>query len=132
MRSTPWLEDFRIILPYILHDWSNGCIPREKMPPAPKQWRIPIRQRYVLTDFARVDAEKTAVECLTQDEGWFTLSRWRLDAWRFSADGVITLTILLMPFDSFTRISFRWCQPGWSRKKLRFQPQLKRMRWSTR
>lgn len=42
-----------------------------------------------LADFARVRAEKRAVEQLAASEGWFTLTDWRINEFRFSAEGVI-------------------------------------------
>lgn len=41
-----------------------------------------------LTDFTRVGAEKAAVEELA-GEGWFTLTRWTINAYRLSVDGII-------------------------------------------
>ena len=77
-----------------------------------------------LTDFARVDTEKTAVERLTQDEGWFTLCCWRLNAWRFSADGIITAHDIAYPVrlvypDQFPLV------PAW------VEPQDPEARWSS-
>lgn len=43
-----------------------------------------------LEDFARLRAEKAAVERMASQEGWFTLTAWRPNEFRFSADGVIT------------------------------------------
>ncbi len=43
-----------------------------------------------LTNFARVGTEKAAVEHLAATEGWFALSNWRINAFRFSVDGIIT------------------------------------------
>lgn len=43
-----------------------------------------------LIDIARVSAEKAAVEKLAEEEGWFTISRWRLNAYRLSVEGVIS------------------------------------------
>ena len=43
-----------------------------------------------LNDLSRLRAERTAVETLAAEEGWFTLTAWRISEFRFSADGVIT------------------------------------------
>lgn len=42
-----------------------------------------------LSDFRRVGAEKAAVEVLAEEEEWFTLTRWTINEFRLSAEGVI-------------------------------------------
>jgi sulfur-carrier protein adenylyltransferase/sulfurtransferase len=76
-----------------------------------------------LTDSARVGTEKAAVERLATDEGWFKLTRWRIDAFRLSADGVITAAGVEYPVrliypDQFPSV------PAW------VEPQDKEARWS--
>ena len=76
-----------------------------------------------LTDFARVGAEKAAVERLVGDEGWFVLSGWRINAFRFSADGVITAhgveyPVRLIYPDQFPSV------PAW------VEPQNQEVQWS--
>ena len=68
-----------------------------------------------LTDSARLGAEKAAIEHLATDEGWFELTRWRANAFRFSADGVITAhgveyPVRLIYPDQFPAVA-AWVEP---------------------
>ena len=68
-----------------------------------------------LTDFNRVGTEKARVEQLAADEGWFSLSRWRINASRFSVDGVITARGIEYPIrliypDQFPSVP-AWVEP---------------------
>lgn len=76
-----------------------------------------------LSNFARVGAERTAVERLALDEGWFKLSTWRINAFRLSAEGVITARehdypVRLIYPDAFPSV------PAW------VEPQDSDVRWS--
>ncbi len=44
-----------------------------------------------LNDYCRVSVEMEAVETLAAEEGWFTLIRWTINRFRFSAEGVISV-----------------------------------------
>lgn len=77
-----------------------------------------------LTDYARVRAEKTAVEQIAADEGWFQLSGWRMHKFRFSANGVIIAHGIEYPIrliypDQFPSV------PAW------VEPQDSNARWSS-
>jgi molybdopterin/thiamine biosynthesis adenylyltransferase len=76
-----------------------------------------------LTDTRRLRAEKTAIERLAADEGWFKLTRWRLNEFRFSADGVITAAGVDYPVSLIYPDQFPLV-PAWVR------PQSKDVRWS--
>jgi hypothetical protein len=77
-----------------------------------------------LSDFARLGSEKAAVEKLASDEGWFALRRWNINAFRFSAEGVITThgvgyPVRLIYPDQFPSV------PAW------VEPQDLKVRWSS-
>jgi molybdopterin/thiamine biosynthesis adenylyltransferase len=77
-----------------------------------------------LSDFARFGSEKAAVEKLTTDEEWFALQRWNINAFRFSAEGVITAhgvgyPVRLIYPDQFPSV------PAW------VEPQDLNVRWSS-
>ncbi len=77
-----------------------------------------------LTDFARVRAEKTAIEKIAAVEGWFRLSDWRINEFRFSADGIIIAhgveyPVRLVYPDQFPSV------PAW------VEPQDSNVRWSS-
>jgi molybdopterin/thiamine biosynthesis adenylyltransferase len=76
-----------------------------------------------LSDYGRVGSEKAAVEALAAEAGWFTLTRWTVNEFRFSAEGVITAhgaayPVRLIYPDQFPSV------PAW------VEPQDKTVRWS--
>lgn len=76
-----------------------------------------------LSDYHRVGREKAAVEALMADGGWFTLTRWAINEYRLSAEGVIkahgaVYPVRLLYPDQFPAV------PAW------VEPQDKAVRWS--
>lgn len=79
---------------------------------------------WYLNDFARVGIEKSAVERLTEEEGWFTLSSWCINSFRLSADCIITVhgaeyPVRLIYPDQFPLV------PAW------VEPQDSEVKWSS-
>jgi len=76
-----------------------------------------------MIDMGRISAEKAAVEKLAEEEGWFTISKWRINGFRLSVDGVITARGFAYPVrliypDQFPSV------PAW------VEPQDPEARWS--
>src|SRR3954454_21648740 len=76
-----------------------------------------------MIDCHRVGAEKAAVEALAAEGGWITLTRWTIDEFRFSAEGMITAhgaayPVRLIYPDQFPSV------PAW------VEPQDRAVRWS--
>ena len=65
-----------------------------------------------LTDFQRVGAEKAAVEALGAEGDWFTLTRWTINEFRLSAEGVITAHGVPYPVRLVYPDQFP-CVPAW-------------------
>lgn len=76
-----------------------------------------------LHDTSRIRVEREAVEALAAESGWFALTRWTVNAFRFSAEGVITAHGVPYPVRLVYPDQFPFV-PAW------VEPQDDTVRWS--
>jgi len=78
---------------------------------------------WVLSNYARLAAEKASVERLASDENWFALERWTISDFRLAAEGTITVHGAFYPVRLVYPSQFP-AVPGW------VEPQDRTSRWS--